>query len=246
MNNYCTYFDKNYLSRGLCLYDSLVRESKNNFHLFILAFDDTSFNFFKKRKYKNITCVHHSEFEDSTLLRIKTLRTKVEYFWTCTPSIILFFLKKYKLKQCIYLDSDIFFFDDPQNIIREHDNYSVSITSHNYYYLYDQNLTSGKYCVQFMIFNNDKISLNILKWWQAKCNKWCYNRVEKNRFGDQKYLDSWPKRFKKVNVINNLGAGVAPWNVQRFEITKEKKISITENKIKNILNFYHFHDLKFL
>ena len=69
--NYCTYFDKNYLSRGLALYDSLLKNSKKKFHLYIIAFDKFSFDFFKKNKLKFITCVYYQDFEDKELLRVK-------------------------------------------------------------------------------------------------------------------------------------------------------------------------------
>ena len=47
--NYCTYFDKNYLSRGLALYNSLLRNHKLKFHLYIVAFDKFTYNFLKKK-----------------------------------------------------------------------------------------------------------------------------------------------------------------------------------------------------
>ena len=47
--NYCTYFDKNYLSRGLALYASLLKNHKSKFHLHIIAFDKFTFDFLKKK-----------------------------------------------------------------------------------------------------------------------------------------------------------------------------------------------------
>ena len=49
--NYCTYFDKNYLSRGLALYASLLKNHKSKFHLHIIAFDKFTFDFLKKKKF---------------------------------------------------------------------------------------------------------------------------------------------------------------------------------------------------
>jgi len=108
--NYCTYFDKNYLSRGLALYASLLKNNKNKFHLYILAFDRFTYDFLKKKNFKFITCVYFQDFENKELKKVKKKRTIVEYFWTCTPFVIFFFIKKYKLNSCTYLDADIYFF----------------------------------------------------------------------------------------------------------------------------------------
>ena len=47
--NYCTYFDKNYLSRGLAHYASLIKNHKSKFHLYIIAFDKFTYDFLKKK-----------------------------------------------------------------------------------------------------------------------------------------------------------------------------------------------------
>ena len=243
--NYCTYFDKNYLSRGLALYDSILSNSKNKFHLYIVAFDKFTFDFFQKNKFRYLTCIYYKDFENKELLNVKAKRTKVEYLWTCTPSIILFFIKKFSLKECIYLDADIFFFNDPNKIFSKKDNFNVLITSHNYSKKYDQTKTSGKYCVQYIVFKNNKESLKVLNWWKNKCIEWCFNRIEGNKFGDQKYLDVWPNKFKNIKISDNLGVGVAPWNIQRFVVKNKTYPVISENDNQFNLYFYHFHDLKF-
>jgi hypothetical protein len=241
---YCTYFDKNYLSRGLALYDSLLKNSKRNFHLYIIAFDKFTYMFLKKKNFKQVTCIYYEDFENDELKKIKKSRTLVEYLWTCTPSIIIFLMKKYKLASCTYIDADIYFFSDPEIVYKKKFNYSVLITSHNYHPKYDQSRTSGKYCVQYLTFKNNKEAFKILNWWKKKCIKWCFNKFEGNKFGDQKYLDSWPSKFTGVEVSKHLGLGVAPWNIKRFKIKKAKKLFIIENYKNYELVFYHFHDLK--
>jgi hypothetical protein len=243
--NYCTYFDKNYLSRGLALYDSLLKNHKAKFHLYIVAFDQFTYDFLKKKNFKFISCVYFEDFENQNLKKVKKDRTLVEYLWTCTSSIIFFFIQKYKLSSCTYLDADIYFFSDPKIIYKNQSNYSVLITSHNYHPKYDQSKTSGKYCVQYLTFKNNREGIQVLNYWKKQCIKWCYNRVEGNKFGDQKYLDSWPGKFSGVEVTTHLGAGVAPWNVKRFQIKINKKKFILENNNRYQLIFYHFHDLKF-
>ena len=240
MINYCTYFDKNYLSRGIALHDSLIKTKKKNFHLYVIAFDNFTYNFFKKYKLQNLTCVLHSSFEDKKLKKIKNQRTRVEYFWTCTPFVITFFLKKYGLKNCIYVDADIYFFSNDNKIFK-YNKFSTLITSHNYHPHYDQTTTSGKYCVQYLYFKNNQNTFKVLNEWKKQCIRWCYNRVEENKFGDQKYLDDWPEKFNSVGVIGDEGFGVAPWNSLKYKI--KNNFILKDKKLK--LVFYHFHDLKF-
>jgi hypothetical protein len=246
MDNFCTLFNSSYLNRGLALYDSLKTNSKS-FHLYIFAFDNLTEKILKKKKLSNVTVINLKKFEDKELIKAKKKRTKTEYFWTCTGSTILFLFKNYKIKSCTYIDSDIFFFEDPKIVLNEINKNSCGITIHNYSKKYDQTKTSGKYCVQFLYFRNDNIGNEILDWWKKKCLEWCFNRFEDNKFGDQKYLDDWLERFKNVHVIKNQGAGVAPWNMQKFFfIQKNNKIQLKINNNRYNLNFFHFHNLRFL
>src|SRR5438270_8539147 len=108
MNNFCTLFDSNYLSRGLLLYKSLLKNA-SDFHLYILAFDDASYNYLRLANFSNATIISLQEFEDEKLLSIKESRSKAEYCWTCTPSLILFCLKYFNLNACTYIDADMLF-----------------------------------------------------------------------------------------------------------------------------------------
>lgn len=235
MYNYCTLFDSNYLTRGLAMYDSLKANAKY-FHLYIFAFDDDCYEILKKLNLTNVTLIALSEFEDIELLKVKKERTLGEYCWTCTPSVIKYSIEQYGLDSCTYIDSDIYFFSDPSVLIEEMGNNSILLTKHNYTPKYDQSTTSGIYCVQFMTFKNDDIGMNALNWWRNACIKWCYAKYEDGKFGDQKYLDDWTVRFDNVHILQNLGGGIAPWNVQQYNISDEDFEII----------FYHFHGLKFL
>ena len=106
------------------------------------------------------------------------------------------------------------------------------ITPHNYAPQYDQSNKSGKYCVQFIIFKRNE-SENVRKWWETKCLEWCYQKVEENKFGDQKYLDQFPLKFKNhVHILEKKEYIQAPWNARIFE-SKDCLV-------------YHFHGLRLI
>ncbi len=246
MQNFCTLFNSNYLAKGLVMYDSL-RKFSPSFHLYIFAFDDISNSILSNFKLEYVTIITLAEFEDNDLLKVKPTRTVAEYCWTCTSSTILYCLKNYKIEDCTYIDADLFFFGNPKVLIDEMGNKDVLLTSHRYTPIYDQSENSGEYCVQFMCFKNTKNGMKILGWWRNECLKWCYNRLEDGKFGDQMYLNDWTTRFEGIHVLNNIGGSVAPWNVQQYNIfvKNEKYVGVEiETKKPFELIFYHFHNLK--
>ena len=248
MLHFCTLFDSNYLMRALAMYESL-KANLDEFHLYMYPFDCLSHDILRKLDLPCVTVVDRGQFEDDELLEAKRNRSAVEYFWTCTPSIIKHSILCYGLDSCIYLDADLRFYGDPTVLLGESPRASVLITPHRYTPKYDQSATSGKYCVQFMFFKNDQDALDILAWWRDRCNEWCYNRFEDGKFGDQKYLDSWPESFNGVHVLEHLGGGVAPWNVQQYSLEQNNgEIFGVDNLTGNTFDliFYHFHSLKIL
>ena len=94
--NFCTLFDSYYLTRGLVLYESLLKNC-NDFHLYIFAFDSKTFEILKKKNLEYVTVIPLSEFEDEDLLQVKSTRTIAEYCWTSTASTIRYSIINYKL-----------------------------------------------------------------------------------------------------------------------------------------------------
>lgn len=246
MNYFCTLFDSGYSSRGLALIESLNLVT-TNFKIFVLAFDQNIYDILIKLNLQNVVAISLKDFEDQELLKVKSTRSRGEYCWTCTPSIIKYCLEKFNLPNCTYLDADLYFFSDPAPLFQEMGSSSVLITEHRYTQKYDQTEKSGKYCVQFMTFKNNEEGRRVLNWWRERCVEWCYSKVEDGKFGDQKYLDDWTTRFTGVHVLRHLGGGVAPWNLQQYHFQDVcKQIVLTEkiSEQKYPLVFFHFHALK--
>lgn len=243
--NYCTLFDRNYLSRGLALYESLCRVH-DEFCLYIVAFDDYTRDFLSKMKPDRVVVIGLDEFEDGELLKVKPTRTKAEYCWTCTPSVIKYTIEKYNLPSCTYLDADLYFYSTPSPVFEELDSYPVGLSPHNYSPSYDMSKDSGKYCVQFVYFKNTQDAIVPLTWWRNECLKWCHARVEDGKYGDQKYLDSFSVLFENVHDIKHPGIGVAPWNIRSFNFSRgDNKIIIRNESTEDVVIFYHYQHLKF-
>ncbi|HET6244975.1 MAG TPA: glycosyl transferase [Bacteroidia bacterium] len=230
------------------MYRSLEK-SCGDFHLYIFAFDDNSFNILNKLKLEKATIIPLADFENDRLLAVKPTRTKAEYCWTCTSSTILYVIEKYNVSHCTYLDADLYFYQDPKILIQEMGNNSILITEHRYPPKFNRISTSGIYCVQFITFLNDEYGMEALRWWSNACIEWCYDRYEDGKFGDQKYLDDWTTRFKGVHVLQHLGGGLASWNVEQYPFVSRKANIITfihkKDNSKFEAVFYHFHHVRF-
>jgi hypothetical protein len=247
MLNFVTLFDKNYLTRGLVLYNSLI-ECSSDFVLYVLAVDIETERFLAEKKYPKLKTMALAQVESvyPELLKIKQERTRPEYCWTLTPYCIQYAIKQHDLEACTYIDADLCFYNDPRLILDELGDKSVLLTEHRYTPEYDQTKTSGKYCVQFMCFKNDVAGQKVLEWWRQCCAEWCYARLEDGKFGDQKYLDDWISRFDCVCVSAHLGCGLAPWNIQQYELLRQDSRIMVIDKItrkRQEAVFFHFHNL---
>lgn len=223
------------------MYRSLLRYT-DEFHLWIICFDDLAYELLGKLYLEKVTLVSISQFEDEELLLIKPQRTRQEYCWTCTPSTALYVLNTEPHVDAItYLDADLMFFSSPEPIFAEAGNASILLTEHRYLPEYKQSVIYGIYNVQFLMFRRTSEGLEAVKWWRDRCIEWCFARLEDNKFGDQKYLDDWPERFSGVHILRHLGAGVAPWNSAQYSFNKIQEQMYVEN---DPLIFYHFHRLR--
>ena len=242
---YCTYFDRNYLVRGVSLIFSLNRHEKN-FTIFVVCLDELTRIILDKLDLQNVVLVplHELEHGDLALSVARHNRSVVEYYWTLTPSIIHYLIIKYRLAQLTYLDSDLFFFSSPDPIFQEFGSNSVMIHGHRFSESKKYLDIHGIYNVGLLIFKNDENGISCLKWWRDRCNEWCYARVEDGKFADQLYLNHFPALFEKVHVLEHVGAGIAPWNHEQYRVTKHMvtaDIFVDDYQ----LVFYHFHSLKF-
>ena len=217
-NFYCTYFDSNFIHSGLSLLQSLIQYDSNCF-IFVLCLDSETFislQNFDKDKIKLLTL---KEFENSykELQTAKGNRSITEYYWTLTPYLIFNLLVIRKVSKTItYLDADQFFYSNPNVIFDEIGKNEIAIMPHRYQKFNNSAKEHGEFNVSWVTFKNTKNSIDCLKWWKASCLNWCYAAGDKKRYGDQKYLDEFPKRYKNVHIIENIGCGVAPWNLGSF------------------------------
>ncbi len=240
MRSYCTLFDSKFLTRGLALYESLIKHSSVPFRLYVLAMDKACAIELRSRiredsQFSVISLKEYIASSPYPMAEIQKTRTWQEWAWTCGSNFTEFVKTYFALDEVTYCDADLFFFSDPEQIFAEISARSIAIIPHRFQG--PKIAQNGKFNVSWVTFRGE-IGSRCLSRWAAQCRDWCFYRNEPGRFGDQKYLDEWESLYgDEVCVIQNIGAGTAPWNLQQYRVTEGPKV----NGVPIV--FYHFHEL---
>jgi hypothetical protein len=240
---YCTYFDHNYLSRGLALYRSLQRHAPDS-RLWVLCLSAESHRVLVALDLPRTVPVRLENFEaaDPELAATRANRNIVEYYFTCSPAFMLYVLAREADAEWVtYLDADLFFFASPQAIYNELKDASVAIIPHRYAPNLEKRHSFGTYNVGWVGVRNEPDGIAVIKWWRERCIEWCHDYVDGQRYADQGYLDSFGRLSARVRVIDNVGANLAPWNIANYHIDVSRgqvMVDVTP------LVFFHFQGLR--
>ncbi len=253
MNIFCTLFDSNYLDKGIVMYRSLV-DTGCVFRMYVLAMDERCASVLGSYHYDNLMIISLDKFINKNGLEtIKKQRPVSEFCWTCTSFLIDYVLHEYNEPVCTYIDADLYFFLNPKCLIDEMGEKCVQIIKHGF----DNTpvgrialLKSGTYCVEFNTFKNCDKAQVLLDWWKERCYESCtIDNPPNGIFGDQGYLEKWGDE-PAVCVMNNLGGGVAPWNISRYKLDHIEGCIpfIVEKRKKCVfpIVFYHFHNITYI
>jgi hypothetical protein len=241
---YCTYFDHNYLSRGLALYHSLRRHAPGS-RLWVLCLSEECHQTLAALDLPDIVPVRLADFEaaDPGVAATRASRSAIEYYFTCTPAWMLFVLARETNAEWVtYLDGDLFFFASPEIIYDELLNAAVAIIPHRYTARLARLRKFGTYNVGWVGARNDSDGVAVIEWWREKCIEWCHDYVDGDRFADQGYLDSFPRLSPRVKVIENVGANLAPWNIGNYGIDFRGDEVLID--VIHPLIFFHFQGLR--
>jgi O-antigen biosynthesis protein len=240
---FCTYFDRNYVARAVTLTHSLCKYHPGQFRLFAVCLDDVALSVMRGLAIPEVECITLAEIEqgDERLVATKSNRTRVEYYWTCTPTIILRILERCSFIDILtYIDADLDFFSGIKSLISEMGERAVLIHEHRYS-AHLPFLGLGRFNVGLLCFKNNSKAREVLTDWRNDCINWCYERHEDGKYGDQAYLDKWPDRYSDICITNNPGAGVAPWNQDRYRI---RNIFGQVHVDSHPLIFHHFSGVR--
>ena len=232
----CTYADKNYLPQLMTLIESLINNGKIKFKIFVLCLDEIVFQVLQKIDYDEVVAISHEQFLNENPNQKVALENRplLNYYYTCTPVLIKQAFKLSKdVKRVTYIDADMYCMGDLKEYFTEITDKDISILEHRNSSL--QILQNGRFNVCILTFINSVNSLTCLSWWEEMTFQ--STAFNEDVFGDQKYLDEFPEKFKNVHIIQHKGVGTAPWNINRYKTSfKGNNVFIDNSK----LIIYHF------
>jgi hypothetical protein len=240
---YCTMFDSGYLARGLALIHSLRSEGVDD-AIWVLCLDDTVKAFLTDLALRGVHMLTIAELEQGTvgLSTARENRSRVEFFFTCTPALVCAVMTRSPDCQwAIYLDSDMYFYAPPTRVFSEIGSGDVGIVPHRFPDQLKALEQYGTFNVAWVMFRTNDRGRSCAEWWRDRCLEWCYDRLDNGRYADQGYLNEFPKRFPTTVVISDPGVNVAPWNLGRHSVTNADGIVFIDGQQ---LVFFHFHGLR--
>jgi hypothetical protein len=242
MNCFCTIITSDYFFYVQALYDSLKKFDLEVNFMVLVVDDKSSMLAYENIQIFNLTDISNSfpdafnsiakfENDPSSALR-----------WALKPLFLKFILKEHNMNKALFVDPDLYFYEDPYFLFEKLETTDVIITPHwrsinpkidqsNF----DSLFTGGIYNAGF--FGCNANSENILDWWLEVC---AYKMVKKEGFYvDQAYLNLMPVYFgNQVMVIQHKGCNVSNWNMIECQRAVVKKKVLINNEYPVV--FIHF------
>lgn len=249
MKNFCCVADFNFLNRVTAL-DKSLKKYCDEYVLHLLCLDREIYENIKSNNIRTYL-IEDLLKEDSLLEKSKNNNPseeslincngdtekarRLEFIWSLSAYFSWYCLENLNIEDILYIDSDIYFFDDWRKIyknIKEKD--SVGLVEHRCPY----NPKNGKYNVGIVYFKNNfdgyKCATSWKNWLLLEANEF---KKTHGSCGDQKYLELFPQLFQNVFVFDNFIGHLAPWNLEYHQYKDNKIIWNTEEQD---LVYFHF------
>lgn len=242
MLEFCTYFDRNYLLQALALHRSLARHA-SPFRLWMLCLDDESFELVERLDLPSVRTLSEEMLlaDCPDLAAAREDRSRVEFYYACTPALTQYALDRGANPDGVsYIDADMFFFGDPGGLYSEADDVNVRLVEHR---CMDPAIEEehGRFNVCAVHFAQTDEARDCLRWWAEQTL--ASTRLGDGVWGDQGYLDHFPRLFSGVETFDGATVGLAPWNLFRHTIAQREGNVLVDGRP---LIAYHFARYLFL
>jgi len=219
-NHCCTITTCDHLYKVFALRDSLVKYD-NGILLHVLVVNNNN----PEPSANNIKFYTLASLNsDTTAKSIMAKYKKDKLRWSLKPSFLKLLLGLEDITKVIYLDNDLFFYNDYGFLFSYLDDHGFLFTPHYYdrspdYHQnwLEANFRAGLFNAGFVGVNRS--AANTLEWWAECCLYCCKKSAFRGTFDDQKYLDLIPVMREDAMILRHQGCNVAEWN--RFLCKRE-------------------------
>lgn len=244
MQSFCTIITPDFFPFAKSLFYSL-KKFDNNVTLHVLVVNDKkeieiNENIFPGMKLHS---VHEIISEPVVATIVKKYGFKADSVrWSMKPVFLLCLLKQYQ--QVIYLDCDIFFFENHNFLFKELENHSILLSPH--WTAVDPFEDEVNFLMSFQIgmynagfIGASRKGISTLQWWAAAC---CYaiRKDDHNGlFDDQRYLDMVPIMDDQAKILRHRGCNLGSWNMNTCKRTPHGDRLLINDKYPIV--FIHFN-----
>ena len=111
------------------------------------------------------------------------------------------------------------------------DSKDILICAHNYANpTTPETYAPGVFNVGWLTFRTSPVGMECLTRWANDCIEWCYDRVEGDKYADQKYLDAWPARYGDKLMIAPRTLDYGPWGIRKNDLSLVDNTPCVEGK----------------
>ena len=224
--------DSKYASRFLVMAESL-RKHTSSVPIYVLALDSTCERMLKLIDFPDVHVVTIDQLNIELEGIVEVLeggRGRKEFIFSLTPFLIKYLSNCVDSDYLFYVDADIYFNGSPDDIVQDK-KAVVGIFGHQFRNGLKHLEVYGIYNVGVIYFRRNLEGLQVLNWWAENCLDSTSLNLElaPNVFGDQKYLDSFPIKFRGVVTHSSYVYCKGPWNTNNM------------SHFRNTNDFFFFH-----
>ena len=235
--HFITQFDGNYLPKGIATIESLLAHEPHA-DIAVVCDDNRTHDVLGDWFGSRIRTVRLSDIESAfdDLVDVKRSRSWIEYLWTLTPIIMSYALDEFDWDSVAYIDADLYFFDNLDELYAEIDA-DCAVIPHRWTPEHADRLRpNGIYNVAW-VYARDR---DFLDEWSSLSKDWCGVVNNGKGVGEQGYLDGLQPKYE-CHIVQHLGANLAPWNQEQYDYDWDGD-HLFVNGYK--LLFYHFHEFR--